>query len=83
LRERLTRMFDTLGVNGVLFVKAADSVDDSAVTAAIDTAHNVKIMLRRCRYESSHCGVRHHLYLQFDVYAAHKARDNVVKPCAD
>lgn len=42
LRDRLTAVFERRGER-VLFVKAADSVDYSAVTAAIDTAHGVKI----------------------------------------
>jgi biopolymer transport protein ExbD len=42
LRDRLTAVFERRGER-VLFVKAADSVEYSAVAAAIDTAHGVRI----------------------------------------
>ena len=42
LRERLTAVFERRGER-VLFVKAADSVEYSAVAAVIDTAHGVQI----------------------------------------
>lgn len=42
LRDRLTAVFERREEQ-VLFVKAADSVEYSAVAAAIDTAHGVKI----------------------------------------
>jgi len=42
LRDRLTAVFERRAEH-VLFVKAADSVEYSAVAAAIDTAHGVNI----------------------------------------
>ncbi len=42
LRDRLTTVFERRG-DRVLFVKAADSVEYSAVAAVIDTAHGVQI----------------------------------------
>jgi biopolymer transport protein ExbD len=42
LRDRLTAVFDRRGER-VLFVKAADGLEYSAVAAAIDTAHDVEI----------------------------------------
>ena len=42
LRDRLTAVFERRAEQ-VLFVKAADSVEYSAVAAAIDTAHGVNI----------------------------------------
>lgn len=42
LHDRLIAVFERRGEH-VLFVKAADSVEYSAVAAAIDTAHGVKI----------------------------------------
>jgi biopolymer transport protein ExbD len=42
LRDRLIAVFARRGER-VLFVKGADSVEYSAVAAAIDTAHGVKI----------------------------------------
>jgi len=42
LRDRLTTVFGRRG-DRVLFVKAADSLDYSAVAGAIDTAHEARI----------------------------------------
>ena len=42
LRDRLTAVFERRGAR-VLFVKAADSLDYSAVAGAIDTAHEARI----------------------------------------
>ncbi len=42
LHDRLTTVFERRGER-VLFVKAADAVEYSAVAAAIDTAYGVKI----------------------------------------
>jgi biopolymer transport protein ExbD len=42
LRDRLTTLFERRGAR-VLFVKAADTLDYSAVAGAIDTAHEARI----------------------------------------